>query len=140
MGSRPYMLRVTPDGRYLWVQTAAANTNVVLDTDTMEVLQTTPTGRGPVSSAVARLGERYGLITHTMEPYVLVLDADSGQEVTRVEVGGTQTTVSFTPDGSRAFVAVTPQDEVVAIDMRELAVAGRIPTSPRPFGLLLLQA
>ena len=30
-GSKPHMLRVSPDGKEVWVQTAEANTNVVLD-------------------------------------------------------------------------------------------------------------
>ena len=45
------MLRVTPDGKDLWVQTVGANTNVVLDVETLDVLHTEPTGRGPVQSA-----------------------------------------------------------------------------------------
>ena len=45
------MLRVAPDGRYLWVQTVGAQTNVVLDAETMEAVRTTPTGQGPVQSA-----------------------------------------------------------------------------------------
>jgi DNA-binding beta-propeller fold protein YncE len=138
-GSRPYMLRVTPDGRHVWVQTAAAHTNVVLDADTMEVLETTPAGRGPVASAVSPAGGPHGIVTHTMEPFVLVLDAATGREVTRIDVGGPQTNVSFTPDGATAFVAVTMRDEVVAIDMQTLTVAGRIATAPRPFGLYLLE-
>ena len=63
-GSKPYMLRVTPDGQDLWVQTVGANTNVVLDAESMEVLHTESTGRGPVQSAFDPAGGRYGLVTH----------------------------------------------------------------------------
>ena len=31
--SQPYMLRVSPDGKEVWVQTASADTNVVQDGD-----------------------------------------------------------------------------------------------------------
>ncbi|MDQ6669678.1 MAG: hypothetical protein M3069_02790 [Chloroflexota bacterium] len=30
-GSRPWMLRASPDGKVVWVQTGVANTNLVLD-------------------------------------------------------------------------------------------------------------
>ena len=53
-------------------------------------------------------------------------------------MGAPQSNVSFTPDGATAFVSVGMRDEVVVIDMRHLAVAGRIPTAARPFGLVLL--
>ena len=69
---------------------------------------------------------------------MLVLDRETGAEVTRIDVGAPQSNVSFTPDGTMAFVSVGIRDEVVALDMRELAVAGRVPTAARPFGLVLL--
>ncbi len=40
------MLRVSPDGKEVWVQTADANTNVVLDASDLSVLATQPTGKG----------------------------------------------------------------------------------------------
>jgi YVTN family beta-propeller protein len=39
------------------------------------------------------------------------------------------------PDGSRAFVACTPDDYVAVIDLTSLSVAGRIDAGKRPDGL-----
>jgi DNA-binding beta-propeller fold protein YncE len=69
---------------------------------------------------------------------VLVLDAATGAEVKRIDVGTTQANVSFTPDGATAFVSLAGGDEVAAIDMAKLEVAGRIKTSRRPTGLVIL--
>jgi YVTN family beta-propeller protein len=132
------MLRVGPDGRELWVQTGAANTNVVLDTDTMAVLQTTPAGKQPVEAAFQPGDGRYGLVTHADDTFVLVLDRQTRREVARVEVGAPQANASFAPDGSVAFVTVSGADLVAVIDMRQLAVVGRIPTGHTPMGLALL--
>ena len=137
-GSKPYMLRVAPDGRHLWVQTVGAQTNVVLDVESMEVVRTTPTGQGPVQSAFAPSGGRYGLVTHDADTFVLVLDQETGEAAGRVEVGAPQANASFAPDGRLAFVAVSGGDEVVAIDLGRLAVVGRIPTGGQPMGLVLL--
>lgn len=136
-GSKPYMLRVTPDGRHVWVQTGAANTNVVLDAGTMETLVVEPTGKGPVQSAFGPANGDYGLITHLDEPFVLVLDRESGRAVTRIDVGAPQANASFTADGATAFVTVPTRDEVVAIDMAELTVVGRVTAGDEPMGVVV---
>jgi len=136
-GSKPYMLRVSPDGAVVWVQTGSANTNTALAVDTMETLWTTPTGRGPVQSAFGPAGGRYGLVTHLDEPFVLALVRETGREAQRIDVGGPQANASFAPDGATAFVTVTNRAEVVAIDMTELAVVGRVSVGEEPMGLVV---
>jgi YVTN family beta-propeller protein len=132
------MLRVSPDGKQVWVQTGQANTNVVLDAETMAVLETTPAGRQPVQSAFQPSTGRYGLITHAEDTFVLVLDRQTGKEVTRIDLGQPQANASFTPDGGAAFVTVMGADEVAVIDMAQLAVVGRIKAGGEPMGLVLL--
>jgi len=137
-GSQPWMLRVSPDGKYVWVQTGQANTNVVLDADTLAVLQTTPAGKQPVQSAFQPNDGRYGLVTHFDDTFVLVLERQTGKEVTRLDLGKPQANPSFAPDGARAFVTVVGSDEVAVIDMAQLAVVARIKTGREPMGLVLL--
>jgi YVTN family beta-propeller protein len=134
-GSKPYMLRVSPDGSVVWVQTAGDITNAVLDAESMETLHTEPLGRGPVQSAFGPPGGRYGLVTHLEEPFLLVLDQSTGRSVQRIDVGGPQANVSYMPDGATAYVTVTSRNEVVAIDMEELIVVSRIPVGEEPMGL-----
>lgn len=131
------MLRASPDGTIVWVQTAGENTNVVLDAESLEILQTESTGRGPVQSAFGPAGSPHGLVTHLEETFVLVLDRATSKVVKRIEVGGPQANASFLPDGATAFVTLTSQNEVVAIDMAELAVVGRIPAGDEPMGLVV---
>ena len=136
-GSKPYMLRVDPSGTVVWVQTAETNRNVVLDVETLETLHAEPVGRGPVQSAFCPASGRYGLVTHLAESYVLGLDRQTGRVVQRVDVGGPQAKASFMPDGATAFVTVPNRNEVVAIDMTELVVAGRILAGEEPMGLAI---
>jgi YVTN family beta-propeller protein len=133
------MLRVSPDGKYVWVQTGRANTNVVLDAETMAVLETTAAGNQPVQSSFQPNDGRYGLITHFEDTFILVLEAQTGKQVTRIEVGQPQANASFTPDGGTAFVALMASDEVGVIDMAQLALVGRIKTGREPMGLVLLE-
>jgi YVTN family beta-propeller protein len=137
-GSKPYMLRVDPSGKELWVLTADARTTVVLDVERMTTLHTESVGRGPVQCAFGPTGGRHALVTHLDETFVLVLERETGQVAARIEVGGAQANASFTPDGATAYVTVTSRNEVVAIDMSELAVVGTIRVGEDPMGLVLL--
>ncbi|MCC6315091.1 MAG: YncE family protein [Thermomicrobiales bacterium] len=136
-GSKPYMLRVSPDGSVVWVLTAGTSANVVLDAETMATLHSEPVGRGPVQSAFNPAGGRYGLITHLEETFVVALDRTTGQVAQRIEVGGPQANASFMPDGAVAYVTAPGRNEVVAIDMAELAVVGRIAAGGGPTGLVV---
>ena len=136
-GSKPYMLRVAPDGQVVWVQSTGANNNVVLDAATMKILHTEPTGRGPVQSAFGPAGSRYGLVTHLDETFVLALERDTGREAGRIEIRAPQVNPSITPDGAVAYVTVPGRNEVVAIDMRELVVIGSVSTGAEPMGVVV---
>lgn len=139
-GSKPYMLRVSPDGRVVWVQTADARTNVVLDVETMDAIHTESTGKGPVQSAFGPPGGRYGLVTHLEEDFVLAIDRATGLVARQIDVGGSQANASFMPGGAIAYVTLTSRDEVVAIDMAELAVVGRVAAGDEPMGIVLLDS
>src|SRR5262245_4470247 len=132
------MLRVTPDGKEVWVQTSEASTNVVLDADSLATLATTPVDTSPVTVAFQPGSGRYGLVMHVQGHSVVVLDRRSWREVARIDVGQTQANGVFSADGATAFVAVTGGNEIAAIDMGSLSVAGRIKTGAQPMGLVLL--
>jgi YVTN family beta-propeller protein len=132
------MLRVSPDGKEVWVQTSDANTNVVLDAETLATITTTAVGRQPVTLAFQPGAGRYAVVTHLQDGNVVVLNRQTGREVKRIDVGKPQANTVFTPDGATAFVSVMGGNEVAVIDMAELAVATRIPTGGQPMGLVLL--
>jgi YVTN family beta-propeller protein len=110
----------------------------VLDVEQMQTQHTESTGKGPVQAAFGPSGSPYGLIMHLEETFVLVIERETARALQRIDVGGPQANASFLPDGSLAYVTVTGRNEVVAIDMRQLAVTARIPTGDEPMGLVLL--
>ena len=81
--SKPHMLRVSPDGKEVWVQTAEANTNVVLGADDLSVLSTEPTGSSPVTNAWTP-DRRYSIITNSKDTVAQVFDARTFKEVKRL--------------------------------------------------------
>jgi len=66
---------------------------------------------------------------------VLVLDRQTGREVTRIDVGAAQANASFTSDGAMAFVTITGADSLVAIDMSQLAIVARLKVGGQPMDL-----
>jgi DNA-binding beta-propeller fold protein YncE len=135
-GSKPWMLRVSPDGREVWVQTASGS-NVILDARTLETLHTEELGEQPVQTAWSPDG-RYNFVTHFADSWVAVMDPESGKLVKRLEVGQNGANVSFRPDGAYCYVAVTGENAVAVIEMESLEVESWLDVGEDPMGLIIL--
>ena len=135
-GSRPWMLRASPDGKEVWVQTASGQ-NVVLDSRTLETLHTEELGEQPVTVAFSPDG-RYAFVTHFADDWVAVLDPKDGRLIKRVEVGRQGANVSVRPDGRYGYVAVTGENAVAVVEMDSLEVETRLDVGDAPMGLIVL--
>jgi YVTN family beta-propeller protein len=134
--SKPHMLRVSPDGKEVWVQTADANTNVVLRADDLSVLATERTGKYPVTNAWTP-DRRYSIVTNGDDTVAQIFDARTFKEVKRLTIGPGGSNVGFSKDGKTAFVAVTGANAVAVIDAESLALAGQIKVGQQPQGLIV---
>ena len=130
------MLRVSPDGKEVWVQTADANTNVVLGADDLSVLSTEPTGKSPVTNAWTP-DRRYSIVTNGRDTFAQVFDARTFKEVKRLTIGPGGTNIGFSKDGKTAFVAVTGANRVAVIDVAKLALESQIRAGTEPQGLIV---
>jgi DNA-binding beta-propeller fold protein YncE len=135
-GSKPHMLRVSPDGKEVWVQTANANTNVVLDAVDLALLSTQPTGKYPVTNAWTP-DRRYSIVTHGQDVFAQIVDARTFKEVKRVVIGQGGSNIGFTTDGKIAFIALTTADAVAVIDVDKLALIDQIKAGRQPQGLIV---
>lgn len=135
-GTRPHMLRVSPDGRTVWVQNARENTNVILDAQTLERLASIPVGRVPVTNAFTPDG-RFGYITHFEDNFVSVVDTRSFKEVNRVKVAQGLAVITFRPDGKFAYVAAKGADAVGVIDVAQQKLVKLIRAGKQPWGLII---
>src|SRR2546428_3783636 len=81
--SKPHMLRVSPDGKEAWVQTAEANTNVVLDASDLPVLSTDPTGKQPLTNAWTP-DRRYAVVTNGQHTFAQIFEARKFKAVKRL--------------------------------------------------------
>lgn len=135
-GARPWMLRASPNGRVVYVQTATG-ANSVLDAQTLEILHTEELGEQPVTTAWSPEG-RYNFVTHFADDWVAVLEPRSGRLIKRIEVGQQGGSISFRPDGAYGYVAVTGEDAVAVVEMESLEVETRLDVGEDPMGLIVL--
>jgi hypothetical protein len=134
--SKPHMLRVSPDGKEVWVQTADANTNVVLRADDLSVLATEPTGKYPVTNAWTP-DRRYSIVTNGQDTVAQIFDAKTFKEVKRLTIGQGGSNVGFSKDGKTAFIAVMGANAVAVVDAESLTLAGQIKVGQQPQGLIV---
>ena len=134
--SKPHMLRVSPDGKEVWVQTADANTNVVLNAEDLSMLSTEPTGKYPVTNAWTP-DRRYSIVTNGQDSFAQIFDARTFKEVRRLTIGPGGSNIGFSKDGKTAFIAVREADAVAVIDVEKLALASQITAGKAPQGLIV---
>ena len=68
-------------------------------------------------------------------PNLVVIDVATHKEIKKFNLGGGSAGILVLPDGSRAYVAVSAKDKVVAIDLQKLEVVDELPTGKNPDGL-----
>jgi len=137
-GSKPHMLRVSPDGKYVWVQDAVSNMNEILDSQTLQVVNAQPVGKVPTTNAWTPDG-RQSWVLQDGDNVVIVMEAQPPwRQLKRIEVGPGPGNVSFRPDGKYAYVTVGGLNAVAVIDMSKLTVETMLPAGHTPFGIVLL--
>jgi DNA-binding beta-propeller fold protein YncE len=134
-GTRPCMLTVSPDKK-VWVQECDGNANVVLDPVSLEILKRVPSGKGPVVAAFTVDG-KYGLIGHSGDTVVQVVDAKTFAEVKRIEVGTNPDKVSSHPNGKWVFAEISKEAAVGVIDTSSWTVTQRVPIGTNPTGIFV---
>ena len=66
---------------------------------------------------------------------LVILDAATRRETKRVKLGHGAAGILMQPDGTRAYVACSPDNYVAVIDLKSLEVVGHIDAGTEPDGL-----
>ena len=129
---------LSPDGREIWAANAGDGTVTVIDVGSKKATATfpvavhgnrlkfTPDGKRVLISGGGFFG---GSLNFE------VLDVATRREIKQLDMGGGSGGVLIVPDGSRAFVAVSGKNKVVAVDLKTLEVSGELATGNNPDGL-----
>jgi YVTN family beta-propeller protein len=135
VGKGPEGIDISPDGTEAWTAHSQDGGVSILDTSSLKVKQTLPALTKHSNRLKFTPDGKRVLISDPEGHEVVVLDAATRKEITRVKTGGVPLGIQMVPDGSRAFVALTDEGAVVAIDLAKLAVTGKVVTGAGADGM-----
>lgn len=93
-----------------------------IDTSALKIDQIIPVGAVPKYLAVTP-DDRYLLVANWCSFDVSVIEAGTGEEVTRVEVGRHPRGIAVDPESTTAYVAVMGSSDIAVLDLSDLSVA-----------------
>ena len=135
VGKGPEGFDVSPDGRELWAANSHDGTVSVIDVGARNVRETIPVNTKFANRLKFTPDGGRVLISDLGTGDLLVLDARARRELKRINLGHGAAGILVVPDGSRAYVAVSPDDQVAVVDLQTLSVTGRISTGKGPDGM-----
>jgi len=126
---------VSPDGKEIWVANAQDGTISVIDLAVKKVVQTLDANVRGANRLKFTPDGKLVFVSTLGGPDLVVLDVSARKEMKRVPIGHGAAGILMQPDGQRAYVACTPDDYIVVIDLKSLTVTGKITAGKHPDGL-----
>lgn len=126
---------VSPDGKEIWVANAQDGTISIVDLPGKKPLQTLEANVKGANRLKFTPDGRQVFVSSLSSPDLAIFDAAGRKETKRVKIGHGAAGLLMQPDGSRAYVACTPDSYVVVIDLKTLEVADHIDAGKQPDGL-----
>ncbi|MGA2855890.1 MAG: YncE family protein [Candidatus Sulfotelmatobacter sp.] len=135
VGKGPEGFDVSPDGKELWAANSHDGTLSIIDVASEKVTQTLDVHTKFANRLKFTPDGKMVLISDLGTGDLVVLDAAARKEIKRLNLGHGAAGILIVPDGSRAYVAVSRDNYVAVVDLKTLAVSGRIATGRGPDGL-----
>ena len=135
VGKGPEGFDVSPDGKELWAANSHDGTVSVVGVGEKNVLQTFAVNTKFANRLKFTPDGKRVLISDLGTGDLLVLDAASRRELKRINLGHGAAGILLAPGAARAYVAVSPDDQVAVVDLQTLSVTGRIATGKGPDGM-----
>ena len=134
VGAGPEGLDLSPDGRELWAAHTGDGGVSIVDVAAKKVVHTIDAGTRRSNRLKFTRDGGLVLVSDLDAGDVVFLDAKKRQVIKRLRVGRMVEGILIAPDG-RAYVAVTGENRVAAIDLRKMEVVQSIVTGNGPDGM-----
>jgi YVTN family beta-propeller protein len=135
VGKGPEGFDITPDGKEIWAAHSRDGGVSVINIFTKSVTRTFGVQTKRSNRLKFTPDGRLVLISDLDAGDLLILDHETRKELKRMPVGHQPAGILITPDSSRAYVAVTGDNNVAVVDLKALALADRIETGTGPDGM-----
>jgi YVTN family beta-propeller protein len=126
---------VSPDRKEIWVADAQNGNVTIIDAAKKQVIDTLPVNAVGANRLKFTPDGKLVFLSTLRGGDVLVLDASTRKVIKRVPIGHGAAGILMQPDGSRAFVACSPDNYIVTIDLKSLEVTAHIDVGGNPDGL-----
>jgi YVTN family beta-propeller protein len=126
---------VSPDGRELWTANSQDGTVSVIDIADKKVVATIGAKVFGANRLKFTLDGKLVLISSLNGSDLMVLNAATRTEAKRIKIGHGAAGILVQPDGSRAFIACTPDNYVAILDLKTLEITGHLDAGGEPDGL-----
>ncbi|HEV2468749.1 MAG TPA: cytochrome D1 domain-containing protein [Candidatus Sulfotelmatobacter sp.] len=126
---------VSPDGKQIWVANAQDGTISIIDAAEKKVIDTLAANARGANRLKFTPDGKLVFVSTLFNGDLIILDAATRKEVKRIKVGHGAAGILMQPDGSRAFVACTPDNYVAVIGLKSLEVMGHFEVGQEPDGL-----
>ncbi len=126
---------VSPGGKEIWTANAQDGTVSIVDIAGKKVTRTLDANVKGANRLKFTPNGKLVFISSLGGGDLVILDASSGNDVKRVKIGHGAAGILMQPDGARAFVACSPDNYVVTVDLKSLAVTGHLEVGKDPDGL-----
>ncbi|MFZ0805016.1 MAG: YncE family protein [Candidatus Sulfotelmatobacter sp.] len=135
VGKGPEGFDVSPDGKELWAANSHDGTVSVIDVASKKVVQTFAVPTKFANRVKFTHDGKMVLISDLGTGDLVVLDAAARKEIKRVRLGKGIAGILISPDGARAYVAASPDRYIAVVDLKTLAMIGKIETGRGPDGM-----
>ena len=135
VGKGPEALALSPDEKQVWTATYGDSHVAVIDVAAGAVIETVHVPMQRANRLQFTPDGKRVLISDSGNGDLVVLDAASRREIKRLKVGGNCEGILIVPDGSRAYAASEQGNFVAVVDLKKLAISGRIQPGNGPDGM-----
>jgi DNA-binding beta-propeller fold protein YncE len=135
VGKDPEGFDVTPNERELWAANGGDGRVSVIDLASKKVARTFDIHTKRSNRLKFTPDGNLALVSDLGTGDLVVLDGHTGAERKRINLGHGIAGILITPDGSRAYVAATSDNNVAIVNLETLTVEGRLHTGKGPDGM-----
>jgi YVTN family beta-propeller protein len=126
---------VLPNGKEIWVANAGDGTVSVIDFAEKKVIDTLALDVRGANRLKFTVDGKMALISSLRGPDAVFVDVATRKVVKRLKIGTGAAGILMQPNGTRAFVACSPDNYVAVIDLKTMEVVGKIDAGGEPDGL-----
>jgi YVTN family beta-propeller protein len=139
VGAGPEGLDQSPDGRELWTAHSRDGGISIIDVATSKVSHTFDARTKRSNRLKFTNDGKHVLVSDLGAGELVIIDAASRKEVTRIALGPAPTGILIAPTGDEAYVAVSGADHIAVVDLKTLKVSRKIETGKSPDGMAWLK-